>query len=157
MCIRDRCVCVCVCVCHETNMQAVQKCFDANELSYKKDKDGTELWGMPKRRIQSGKRITTEVSFTAFKNIKDQKEVLAFQDSFKNVWNDTLADMAIEDLSKQVQQKSIWHVCECCVMLVLLLVCMFILSGCQRLWWRTCSPWTLTQKSNIRMQSLNYV
>ena len=62
-----------------------------------------------------------------------------------------------KDLPKKVQQKSIWHVCECCVMLVLLFVCMFILSGCQRLWWRTCSPWTLTQRSNIRMQSLNCV
>ena len=150
-------MCVCVCVCHETNMQAVQRCFDANELMYKKDQDGTELWGMPKRRIQSGKRLSKEVSFTAFKNIKDQKEVLAFQDSFKNVWNDTMADMAIEDLPKNVQQKSIWHVCECCLMLVLLLVCMFLLSGCQRLSWRTCSPWTLTQRSNIRMQSLNCV
>ena len=56
-------------------MQAVQKCLDADELLYKKDKDGTELWGMPKRRIQSGKRITTEVSFAAFKNIKDKKLV----------------------------------------------------------------------------------
>ena len=30
-------------------MQAVKKCYDANELSYKKEKDGTELWGMHKK------------------------------------------------------------------------------------------------------------
>ena len=114
-------------------MQAVQKCYEANELTYKKEKDGTELWGMPKERIHSGRRVTQDVSFEAFKKIKDQKEIIAFQDSFKNVFNDICADMAIEELPKKVKQKSIWHVCECCVMLVLLLVCMFLLSGCQRL------------------------
>ena len=124
---------LCVCVCHETNMQAVQKCYDANELSYKKEKDGSELWGMPKKRIHSGKRVTQDVSFEAFKKVKDQKEILAFQDSFKSVFNDVFADMAIEELPNKVQSKSIWHVCECCVMLVLLLVCMFLLPGCQRL------------------------
>ena len=114
-------------------MQAVQKFYEANELSYKKEKDGTELWGMPKKRIHSSRRVTQDVQFEAFKKIKDQKEILAYQDSFKNVFNDICADMAIEDLPKNVQKKSIWHVCECCVMLVLLLVCMFLLSGCQRL------------------------
>ena len=114
-------------------MQAVQKCFEAGELSYKKEKDGTELWGMPKKRIQSGRRVTQDVSFEAFKKIKDQKEILAFQDSFKSVFNDIFVDMASEELPKKVQSKSIWHVCECCVMLVLLLVCMFLLPGCQRL------------------------
>ena len=114
-------------------MQAVQKCYEANELSYKKEKDGTELWGMLKKRIHSGRRVTQDVQFEAFKKIKDQKEILAYQDSFKNVFNDVCADMAIEELPKNVQKKSIWHVCECCVMLVLLLVCMFLLSGCQRL------------------------
>ena len=114
-------------------MQAVQKCYDANELSYRKEKDGTELWGMPRKRIHSGKRVTIDVHFEAFKKLKDQKEILAYQDSFKNVFNDVCADMAIEELQKNVQKKSIWHVCECCVMLVLLLVCMFLLSGCQRL------------------------
>ena len=120
-------------MCHETNMQAVKKCYDANELSYKKEKDGTELWGMPKKRIHSGRRVSTDVAFEAFKKLKDQKDILAFQDSFKNVFNDICADMAIEELPKKVQQKSILHVCECCVMLVLLLACMFLLSGCQRL------------------------
>ena len=114
-------------------MQAVQKCFEANELSYKKEKDGTELWGMHKKRIHTGRRVSTDVTFEGFKNIKDQKEIIAFQDSFKNVFNDICADMALEELPKTVKQKSIWHVCECCVMLVLLLVCMFLLSGCQRL------------------------
>ena len=114
-------------------MQAVQKCFEAGELSYKKEKDGTELWGMPKKRIHSGRRVSQDVEFSAFKNIKDQKDIFAYQDSFKNVFNDVCADMAIEELPKNVQKKSIWHVCECCVMLVLLLVCMFLLSGCQRL------------------------
>ena len=114
-------------------MQAVQKCYDANELSYKKEKDGSELWGMHKKRIHSGKRVTQDVSFEAFKNVKDQKEILAFQDSFKSVFNDVFADMAIEELPSKVQSKSIWHICECCVMLVLLLVCMFLLPGCQRL------------------------
>ena len=104
-------------------MQAVQKCYDANELTYKEEKE----------RIHSGRRVTHDVQFEAFKKIKDQKEILAFQDSFKNVFNDICADMAIEELPKKVQQKSIWHVCECCVMLVLLLVCMLLLSGCQRL------------------------
>ena len=122
-----------MCVCHETNMQAVQKCYDANELSYKKKKDGTELWGMPKERIHSGRRVTQDVTFEAFKKVKDQKEILAYQDSFKNVFNDICADMALEELPKTIKQKSIWHVCECCVMLVLLLVCMFLLSGCHRL------------------------
>ena len=124
---------MCVCVCHETNMQAVQKCYEANDLSYKKKKDGTELWGMPKERTYSGRRVTQDVVFEAFKKIKDQKDIIAFQDSFKNVFNDVYADMPIEELPKKVQQRSIWHVCECCVMLVLLLVCMFLLSGCQRL------------------------
>ena len=114
-------------------MQAVQKCYDANELSYKKEKDGTELWGMPKKRIQSGRRVSQEVNFEAFKNVKDQKEILAFQDSFKNVYSDICEDMSLEDLPKPVQKRSILHVCECCVMLVLLLVCMFLLSGCHRL------------------------
>ena len=113
-------------------MQAVQKCYDANELIYKKEGE-TELWGMPKKRIHSGRRVSTDVTFEAFKKLKDQKEILAYQDSFKNVFNDVMADMAIEELPKNVQKKSIWHVCECCVMLVLLLVCMFLLSGCQRL------------------------
>ena len=148
---------MCVCVCHETIMQAVQKCHDANELSYRKEKDGTELWGMPKKRIQSGRRVSQDVTFEAFKNVKDKKEILAFQDSFKNVFNDICADMAIEDLPKKVQQQSIWHVCECCVMLVLLLVCMFLLSGCQRLIYRRCSQWTLRPRSNTRMQFLNCV
>ena len=62
-------------MCHETNMQAVQKCFDASELSYRKEKDGTELWGMPKKRIHSGRRVSTDIFFEAFKNIKDQKEI----------------------------------------------------------------------------------
>ena len=114
-------------------MQAVQKCYEANELSYKTKKDGTELWGMPRKRIHSGRRVTQDVSFEAFKKITDQKEVFAYQDSFKNVFNDICADMAIEELPKKVQQKSILHICECCVMLVLLLACMFLLSGCQRL------------------------
>lgn len=148
-------MCVCVCVCHETNMQAVQKCFEAKELSYKKEKDGKELWGMPKKRIQSGRRVTTDISFEAFKKVKDQKELLAFQDSFKNVFNDVCAEMAIEELPKDVQRKSIWHVCGCCVMLVLLLVCMFLLPGCQRSSLRRSSPWTQRPRSSTRMQFLN--
>ena len=69
-------------MCHETNMQAVQKCYEANELSYKKEKDGIELWGIPKKRIHSGRRVTQDVSFEAFKKIKDQKEILALLHRF---------------------------------------------------------------------------
>ena len=75
-------------MCHETNMQAVQKCYDASELSYRKEKDGTELWGMPKKRIHSGRRVTQDVQFEAFKKI--------IHENLKNFLPDELITLIID-------------------------------------------------------------
>ena len=90
-CVCQVCLCCnhCVCLCHTCTMQVIKRCYEANELQYKKE-DGIELWGLPPpwkylhscswsvsisidccfsmiKRIQQGRRVSNEVQFQAFK------------------------------------------------------------------------------------------
>ena len=66
--------------------------------------------------------------FRLAKKIKDFSQVVAIQESFKQVFNDMCADMAIEEMPEDVQKKIHLFILfnECCVMACLcccLLVC----------------------------------
>ena len=62
-------------------------------------------YGMPMRIVTKGRRAANTVQFEAFKKIS-QKDIVALQDAFHQVFSDVCKDMDIEELPKSVQYKS---------------------------------------------------
>jgi hypothetical protein len=98
-------MCVCWCVCKNFIHQAVEKCFAAGELIQEMNEKGVMEYGFPIRIVTKGRKASNTVSFNAWKNVP-KKEVMAFQDAFHEVFADVCKDMNIEDLPKNLQDKS---------------------------------------------------
>jgi hypothetical protein len=66
---------------------------------------GVMEYGFPIRIVTKGRKASNTVSFSAWKNVS-KKDVMAFQDAFHEVFADVCKDMNIEDLPKNLQDKS---------------------------------------------------